>query len=316
MAKLFVSEAAGRCADRAVQAFGGRGYLRSQRRRALQPRAARGPDLGGHQRGPAADHLPRARAPRGRGDDPLTIASTGLQPRAAPAPGVGRGRRRHRPRRQLRRAGADQPRGDRLPGRGVGGQPGPHRGARPAVRAVARRPARAGRRRRRGDPRRRASPDVIEQAGARGLRRRRRVQRRVRRGGSRAPALQARAGGGGAAATRCRCAAPTATGSSRRTRATALWGDALAAARAGRGGADLAERQRGGQRAGHPPRTALSHRDRQRQPGGPRRRRLPRAAGRRGRPALGRAVPGGRRRPAAVRRAGGVRARPACEWSC
>ncbi len=29
MAKLFVSEAAGRCADRAVQAFGGRGYIRS-----------------------------------------------------------------------------------------------------------------------------------------------------------------------------------------------------------------------------------------------------------------------------------------------
>ena len=29
MAKLFVSEAAGRCADRAVQVFGGRGYLRS-----------------------------------------------------------------------------------------------------------------------------------------------------------------------------------------------------------------------------------------------------------------------------------------------
>ena len=29
MAKLFVSEAAGRCADRAVQTFGGRGYMRS-----------------------------------------------------------------------------------------------------------------------------------------------------------------------------------------------------------------------------------------------------------------------------------------------
>jgi acyl-CoA dehydrogenase len=29
MAKLFVSEAAWRCADRAVQIFGGRGYLRS-----------------------------------------------------------------------------------------------------------------------------------------------------------------------------------------------------------------------------------------------------------------------------------------------
>ena len=29
MAKLFVSEAAGRCADRAVQIFGGRGYTRT-----------------------------------------------------------------------------------------------------------------------------------------------------------------------------------------------------------------------------------------------------------------------------------------------
>ena len=29
MAKLFCSEAAGRCADRVVQTFGGRGYLRS-----------------------------------------------------------------------------------------------------------------------------------------------------------------------------------------------------------------------------------------------------------------------------------------------
>ena len=29
LAKLFVSEAAGRCADRAVQVFGGRGYLRT-----------------------------------------------------------------------------------------------------------------------------------------------------------------------------------------------------------------------------------------------------------------------------------------------
>ncbi len=29
MAKLFASEAAGRCADRCVQAFGGRGYMRT-----------------------------------------------------------------------------------------------------------------------------------------------------------------------------------------------------------------------------------------------------------------------------------------------
>ena len=48
MAKLFVSEAAGRCADRAVQAFGGRGYLRSNVAERFTARAARRPDLGGH----------------------------------------------------------------------------------------------------------------------------------------------------------------------------------------------------------------------------------------------------------------------------
>ena len=32
MAKLFAAEAAYRCADRCVQAFGGRGYMRTQRR--------------------------------------------------------------------------------------------------------------------------------------------------------------------------------------------------------------------------------------------------------------------------------------------
>ena len=87
----------------------------------------------------------------------------------------------------------------------------------------------------------------------------------------------------------------------------ALWGDALAAARAGRGRARLAERQRRGQRARHAARAALPHGDLERQPGGAVGRRLPAGAGARGRRAVGRAVPRGRRRPAAVRRARGVR---------
>ena len=46
MAKLYASEAAGRIADRAVQIFGGRGYMTECRRAAL-PRAQGRPDLGG-----------------------------------------------------------------------------------------------------------------------------------------------------------------------------------------------------------------------------------------------------------------------------
>ena len=63
MAKLIASETAGRVADRVVQIFGGRGYMRSQPGRAAVARAARRPHLGGHQRDPAADHQPRAGAP-------------------------------------------------------------------------------------------------------------------------------------------------------------------------------------------------------------------------------------------------------------
>ena len=58
MAKLFASEMAGRAADRTVQILGGRGYsLDSAAARLLQGAAGR-PDLGGHERDPAAD--PRA----------------------------------------------------------------------------------------------------------------------------------------------------------------------------------------------------------------------------------------------------------------
>ena len=60
LAKLFASEAAWRCADRVVQVFGGRGYMREFAAGAVPARAARRPDLGGHLGDPAADHRPRA----------------------------------------------------------------------------------------------------------------------------------------------------------------------------------------------------------------------------------------------------------------
>ena len=73
MAKLFTSEAAWRCADRCVQAFGGRGYSALERRRAPAARAAGRSPLGGHQRDPAADRRPRPRA-SWRGEDPSLVS--------------------------------------------------------------------------------------------------------------------------------------------------------------------------------------------------------------------------------------------------
>ena len=72
MAKLFVSEAAGRCADRAVQAFGGRGYLRSNVAERFNRELRVDRIWEGTSEVQRADHRPRARAPRRRGDDPLT----------------------------------------------------------------------------------------------------------------------------------------------------------------------------------------------------------------------------------------------------
>ncbi len=66
MAKLYASEMAGRVADRAVQIFGGRGLHARLRGRPLLPGAARRPDLGGHERDPAADHRPRPAQARRR----------------------------------------------------------------------------------------------------------------------------------------------------------------------------------------------------------------------------------------------------------
>ena len=100
MAKLFVSEAPAAAPTAAVQIFGGRGYMRTQRRRALLPRAARGPHLGGHQRDPAADHRARAGAPR-RGARRST--SDGRSRRLL-RPRIDRGRRRERAPRLVRAA--------------------------------------------------------------------------------------------------------------------------------------------------------------------------------------------------------------------
>ena len=251
MAKLFVSEAAGRCADRAVQAFGGRGYMRSQRRRAVPARAAGRPDLGGDQRGSATDHRPRARAPRGRGDDPLTGRGRGAR-LSARAGCCARARSRSSaPPTATASYGAQALMSlDAVgyPGEVWGVNPRPRRGARPAVRAVGRRPARGRSTRSSWRSRRRAVPDAIEQAGARGC------------GGAvvfsagfaEVPdgvALQAQLVDGGAAATAARCAGPTATGSSRTHARTCAVGRRADAARARRGGADLPERQRRGQRA-------------------------------------------------------------------
>ena len=320
MAKLFVSEAAGRCADRAVQAFGGRGYLRTQRRRAVPARAARRPHLGGHQRDPAADHRPRARAPRRRGDDPLTRGCrTASRPRRWTWGGCMRPASiavvgRHRPAGQLRRRDAAQPREDRLRGPGVGGQPAPapRCSGRRACRRVADLPEpvdavvvaipAAG------------VPEVIEQAGARGC-----GGAVVFSAGFAEVAVGRRAPGraGGAAAR------PPPAGvrpQLQRHRLAARPGRAVGRRAVGRGGrargARLPERQRRRQRAGHAPRAALSHRDRQRQPGGADRRRLPGVPGRRGGRRRDRAVPGGRRRPAAVRRPGRLRRRPGSRWWC
>ena len=57
MAKLYASEMAGRVADRAVQALGGRGYM-LENPAARFFRAACRPYLGGDERDPALDHLP------------------------------------------------------------------------------------------------------------------------------------------------------------------------------------------------------------------------------------------------------------------
>ena len=88
LAKLFASEAAFRCADRVVQVFGGRGYMREYAGRAVLPRAARRPDLGGHLGDPAADHRPGAREARRRPGRRMTATAAARRRRHRPAAAV------------------------------------------------------------------------------------------------------------------------------------------------------------------------------------------------------------------------------------
>ena len=271
-----------------------------QRRRAVPARAPGRPDLGGHERGAAADHRARARAPRRRGDDSLTDG--GSEP-SLPSR-VDRGRRRHRSPRQLRRAGAAEPRRDRVCRSGLGREPGPDRGARAAVRAFDRRFAVRGGCRDRFGPGRggRGSGGGGRRAG---LRRRGRVQRRVR-GVRRRGRVAARPSRGRGASWLARVR--TELQRDRRDAcAHRAVGRRAGAARARSGGADLAERQRRGERAGDASRPAVPHGGRERQPGGRFGRRLSGVLGGRGRYWGDRAVPRGRRRPGAVRRPGRVR---------
>ena len=104
LAKLFASEAAWRCADRVVQVFGGRGYMREYAAGAVPARAAGRPDLGGHLGDPAADHRAGAREARrrsGRRDDATwpdasPAGSIDLRPLFAPRASRSSGRRRGR----------------------------------------------------------------------------------------------------------------------------------------------------------------------------------------------------------------------------
>ncbi len=188
----------------------------------------------------------------------------------------------------------------------MGRQPEPRRGAGSPLRAVDRRPARARRRGRGRDPggggAGRDRPGRCPR-----VRRRGRVQRRLCRGRRRRGA--AGAAGRGVPPPWAAGVRPQLQRDRRHALAHRAVGRRARCLRARGGGADLPERQRRRQRARHPPRAAVSHRGRERQPGGALGRRLSRAAGRRGGVARDRAVPRGRRRPAAVPGAGRVRRR-------
>ncbi len=90
MAKLFVSEAAGRCADRAVQAFGGRGYMRSNVAERFNRELRVDRIWEGTNEIQRLIVDARTRAARRRGDDPLTVADLArlLRPRSVAVVGA------------------------------------------------------------------------------------------------------------------------------------------------------------------------------------------------------------------------------------
>ena len=283
MAKLFTSEAAWRCADRCVQAFGGRGYLRSNvAERFLRELRVDRIWEGTSEIQRLVDR-PRARAPRRRADASLDDRSAGLDPvTATVSPGCSspaRSPSSARPTakaptatrcsRNLERLGYDgelwgvNPKRDRI--RDV-----------PCVPTLAR-PARAPSTRSPSRSRPSRVPDAIDDAVAIGC------------GG----AVVVSAGFGEVESR------PRARGAPGRDRADAASfpvcgpnGNGIVnfPARAGALGRlgpgiargrrrdDLAERQRRRQRARLAPRDRLPHRDLDRQPGGLRRQRLARRA--------------------------------------
>ena len=236
MAKLFISEAAWRCADRCVQAFGGRGYLRSnvaerllrelrvdriwegtseiQRlivARGLERRGRRAdPPLARARRLAARrlDLTPAARAPldrRRRGDRPRPAPTA--TPSCATSSGPG----------STGAVWGVNPKRDAVHGR--------------ACVPSRRRPARAGRRGRRRDPGRRGRRAVIAEAAARGcggavvfsagfgeVEAGRELERELREVARRGRAA--------------RSAARTATASSRSAPRAPMWGDSVPDARA------------------------------------------------------------------------------------
>ena len=284
MAKLFVSEAAWRCADRCVQAFGGRGYMRSNvAERFLRELrvdriwegtseiqrliVARGPRAPRRRADPplvpdgAAATGPIRRRCSSRARSPSSARPTGPAPTATPSCATSSA------------AGFD--------GRGLGRQPEARRGARPADCVPSRRrAARAGRRGRRRDPGRRG-------AGRRSPRRpsaaaaarscSRPASARSRRAATLERELREVAAGG----RRCPVCGPNGNGIVA-VAARAPHVGRLGAARCepGRRRDDLPERQRRGQRARLAPRDRLPHGRLDRQPGGARRQRLARARSR------------------------------------
>ena len=241
MAKLFVSEAACRCADRAVQAFGGRGYRRDN----VAERLLRELRVDRIWEGTSEIQrliIARSLERRGVGDR----CSAERASRRCSRPALGRGRRRDGPAGLLRRRDAAQPRGARVPRPGLGRAPDARVGARTAVRAVARRPARAGGRGRGRDPGRGRAGGRAGRRPAR-LRRARRLRGRVRRGAGR-PALQAELREAATAAG-LPVIGPNCDGIVAFHSRAALWGDALVPRPSRARRARLAERERRGQRA-------------------------------------------------------------------
>ena len=310
VAKLFCSEAANRCADRCLQVFGGRGYMRTN----VAERFWRELRVDRIWEGTSEiQRLVIARSLERRGVERVLLDLT----RAAAA-ALGRRRRRHRAAGLLRRRGAAEPaRGSASAGRVHARQPAPRAGARLSVRA----------RRSRDLP---EAPDAVvvaipadgaperRRGGRRArLRRRGRVRRRASPRRAAGAELQARARRGRAAHDLPVCG-PNGNGivSLRRARG--------AVGRHGRAA-------RGRARSRSSPRAATSPSTRSRRGAGCGCTRSSRAATRRcstrpttssalagaRRRALDRAVPRGRRRRRAlVRGARALRGAPASAWRC